>query len=120
MATFALLLFWTSFAAHHLAMTNNLPFDELLIRKSALVLRALKNNLRQKILKLIHQQQTITVTEIYIKLRIEQSVASQHLKILRDAKIVDTQRDGKKIYYTINYSRMATIQKAADGILATP
>lgn len=100
-------------------MTNPLSLDEMLVRKSALVLRALKNNLRQKILKLIHQQQTITVTEIYSKLRIEQSVASQHLRILRDAQIVDARRDGKKIYYTINYSKLVTIQKATNGILAS-
>ena len=46
-----------------------------------------------------------------MKLRIEQSVASQHLAILRRAGIVITQRDGKFIHYTVNHSRIDEIKK---------
>ena len=99
-------------------MTNDLLLDERLIRKGALVLRALKNNKRQKIIRLIHQRQEITVTEIYTQLKIEQSVASQHLRILRDARLVKFQRDGKKIYYSIDYNRLASIQQATEEALA--
>ena len=51
----------------------------------------------------------MTVTEIYIKLRLEQSVASQHLAILRRADVLTTERDGKFIYYSINTKRMEEI-----------
>ena len=81
------------------------------LKKAALVLRAMNHKLRQQILSLIDTEKKITVTEIYVRLRLEQSVASQHLAILRRAGIVVTQRDGKFIYYTVNHARIAEINK---------
>ena len=79
------------------------------LKKAALVLRALNHKLRQQLLKLIEDEKKITVTEIYVRLRLEQSVASQHLAILRKAGIVNTERDGKFIFYTVNYKRLDEI-----------
>jgi DNA-binding transcriptional ArsR family regulator len=59
-----------------------LKVDLLHSKKAAMILRALNHKLRQQILKLIDEHQKMTVTEIYVKLRLEQSVASQHLAIL--------------------------------------
>ena len=81
------------------------------LKKAALVLRALNHKLRQQILALIETEKKITVTEIYVHMRLEQSVASQHLAILRRAGIVATQRDGKFIYYTVNYKRIEEINQ---------
>jgi DNA-binding transcriptional ArsR family regulator len=53
----------------------------------------------------------MTVTEIYVKLRLEQSVASQHLAILRKAGFVKTDRDGKFIYYSVNAERLDELNK---------
>ena len=75
-----------------------------------MVLRALNHKLRQQLLKLIEEEKKITVTEIYVRLRLEQSVASQHLAILRKAAIVITQRDGKFIYYSVNFKRLEEIE----------
>lgn len=83
--------------------------DYLKIKKAALVLRALNHKLRQQIIKTINEHKRITVTELYVKLRLEQSVASQHLAILRKAEIVSTTRDGKFIFYTINEERIVAI-----------
>jgi len=81
------------------------------LKKAALVLRAMNHKLRQQILSLIDTEKKITVTEIYVRLRLEQSVASQHLAILRRAGIVLTQRDGKFIYYTVNHKRIEEMDK---------
>ena len=51
----------------------------------------------------------MTVTEIYVKLRVEQSVASQHLAILRRAEFVQTSRDGKNIHYSLNTARLEEV-----------
>ena len=59
--------------------------------------------------KLLEDQGQMTVTEIYVKLRLEQSVASQHLAILRNAGVVKTERDGKFIYYSLNNERIAEL-----------
>lgn len=84
-----------------------LSYDVL--RKAVLTLRALNHKLRKDILELIEKKGKITVTEIYVKLRLEQSVTSQHLAILRRASIVITERDGKFVYYKINKAKVAEV-----------
>ena len=88
------------------------------LKKGALVLRALNHKLRQQILGLIESEKKITVTEIYVRMRLEQSVASQHLAILRRAGIVTTQRDGKFIYYTVNHKRISEITAVVEDLVA--
>ena len=76
------------------------------LRKASMVFRAVNHPLRQQMLKIIHQVGKMTVTELYHKLRLEQSVASQHLAILRGAGLVKTERKAKNIYYSVNYQRL--------------
>ena len=95
----------------------DLSIDNQQLKKGSLVIRALKHKLRQQILKLIHDKGEIAVTDIYVKLRLEQSVASQHLAILRKPGIVITKRDGKKIYYSVNYQRLKQINQLMEGVL---
>ncbi len=87
------------------------------LRKSALVLRALNHELRQDIIELLNNEGELNVTDIYVRLRIEQSVASQHLAILRKAGIVETNRNGKFINYSINKERLNEIADFIDNIL---
>ena len=91
--------------------SQTLKINLVNLKKAALVLRSMNHKLRQQILALIDSEKKITVTEIYVRLRLEQSVASQHLAILRRAGIVITQRDGKFIYYTVNHKRIEEINK---------
>lgn len=96
---------------------NELKVDLLNLKKASLILRAINHKLRQQILKLIDEAGRITVTEIYVKLRLEQSVASQHLAILRKAGFVKTERDGKFIYYTVNPERLEDLNKFVESLL---
>lgn len=96
---------------------TELKIDVMQLKKAALVLRAVNHKLRQQIMKLIHQHGKMTVTEIYVKLRLEQSVASQHLAILRKAGFVNTLRDGKFIFYSVNYSRLEHVHSIAQDLL---
>lgn len=91
--------------------------DYLKIKKAALVLRALNHKLRQQIIKTINEHKRITVTELYVKLRLEQSVASQHLAILRKAEIVSTVREGKFIFYTINEGRIVAVNEFVKNLV---
>jgi len=97
--------------------SSELKIDVLQLKKAALILRAINHKLRQQMLKLIYQSGKMTVTEIYVKLRLEQSVASQHLAILRKAGYVVTVRDGKFIYYSINQDRIDQIHNIAQELL---
>jgi len=94
-----------------------LRVDLYSMKKAALVLRALNHKLRQQILKLIDEHGKMTVTELYVKMRLEQSVASQHLAILRKAGFVKTDRDGKFIYYSVNEQRMEEVNQFAHDLL---
>jgi len=86
------------------------------LRKAVLVLRAVNHKLRQRIINLLEESDTITVTDIYIKLRLEQSVASQHLAILRRAGVVITERKGKFIYYSLDEDRLAQISALVEEL----
>ena len=77
-------------------------FDMKKVTNASLVLRALKNPLRQRIFTVIKENPGIKVTEVYSKLNIEQAVASQHLAILRQSGIVRTQREGRMIQYYLH------------------
>ena len=98
-------------------MEGPLQIDYLSIKKAALVLRALNHELRQQMIKLLEENQRMTVTDLYVQLRLEQSVASQHLAILRRASIVKAERDGKFIYYRINEDRVRRINSFVETLL---
>lgn len=91
--------------------------DYLKFKKAALILRAINHKLRQKIVQTIYEQKRISVTDLYIKLRLEQSVASQHLAILRKADIVSTIREGKFIFYTVNIDRLQELLTFSNNLV---
>lgn len=74
--------------------------------KSLAVVRAIRHPLRQKMLQYMHAQGEMTVTDLYIQLRMEQSLTSQHLALLRQTGIVKTRREGKFVFYAIDYERL--------------
>ncbi len=90
---------------------DQIRLDYVAVKSAAMTLRAINHKLRQQIIKLLNENKTMKVTEIYVKLRLEQSVASQHLAILRRANIVITERDGKFIHYALNHERIASVAK---------
>ncbi len=103
-----------------LALSNGDSFaqiDLVQTKKTAAILRAVNHKLRQTMLKLLNDNAKMTVTEMYVKLRIEQSVASQHLAILRRANIVLTKREGKFIFYSVNYARIVELSAFMEEFL---
>ncbi len=96
---------------------QSISLDYTELRKAVLVLRAVNHKLRQKMVEMISEQKRMTVTEIYVKLRLEQSVASQHLAILRRAGVVITERDGKFIFYSVDHSRVGHISEIVDELV---
>lgn len=92
-------------------MERELRIDYQIMRKSMIVLRAVNHKLRQEMIQLIDSKGKMTVTDLYVKLRLEQSVASQHLALLRRAGVVITTRDGKYIYYSVDHQRLDEISR---------
>lgn len=86
-------------------------FEKKMIEDSSEILRAIAHPLRVSLLNFIEKEQPIKVYEIHSQLSLDQSLASQHLKILRDANLVRTERKGKNIYYTVDRPKITHIIK---------
>ncbi len=82
------------------------------LRASSNIFRALAHPLRMRIVSVIWSRDAICVNEIFETLGIEQSLASQHLRILRQASLVTTYRQGKFVYYTVDRHKMLTVRRA--------
>ncbi|MCB0706012.1 MAG: helix-turn-helix transcriptional regulator [Saprospiraceae bacterium] len=95
----------------------DIKLDYAELRKAVMVLRAVNHKLRQRVIDALEEHKIMTVTDIYIKLRLEQSVASQHLAILRRAGVVKTDRQGKFIYYSLDEDRMIQISRLVEELV---
>lgn len=84
-----------------------IPADDKLGTATS-IMRAIAHPLRIQILSTIDGRGSACVHEIYETLHIEQSVASQQLRILRLAGLVTARRDGKFIYYEVDYNKVNT------------
>ena len=96
---------------------TTIAIDYYRVKKVALMLRAINHKTRQRMIKLIDNKRKISVGEIYVSMRLNQSVVSLHLSILRKAGVVRAERDGRFIYYTINHKRIQEINQLIQGIL---
>ncbi|MEL7122108.1 MAG: metalloregulator ArsR/SmtB family transcription factor [Bacteroidota bacterium] len=87
------------------------------LQLSSEILRAIAHPLRMKILEFIDQNDTINVNKIYNTLNLEQSITSQHLRILRLAGLVATEREGKFIHYSLDYDKIDNTVNAINSFL---
>ena len=98
---------------------TKVTFNVERLQYSADVLYALAHPLRLRILEFIDQNEKINVNKIYRALNIEQSITSQHLRILRLAGIVNAEKDGKFMHYSIHYDTLYRTEKAINGFMET-
>lgn len=69
--------------------------------QTASKLRAISHPMRIAIIDLLSDGKQLSVTEIYESLDIEQATASHHLNILKNKGVLNSKREGKKIYYSL-------------------
>ena len=98
-------------------MVEFTEYNLKMLKAAVINLKAISHKLRIKIIDHLRKVGSATVTEVYIALRCEQSVASQHLAWLRDAGVVTTERQGKYIKYKVNETALNTILECA-GVIA--
>jgi DNA-binding CsgD family transcriptional regulator/DNA-binding transcriptional ArsR family regulator len=91
--------------------------DAKAIQKAAGIYRAINHSLRLQIIGIIHKAGAINVTPIIQQLKLEQSLISAHLKILRDAKIVKTEKKGNSVFYSINYQEIHRVSVLAEKLV---
>ena len=93
-------------------------FNNEKLHYSSELMRALAHPLRLRILEFIDRQGAINVNKIYNTLNIEQSITSQHLKILKMAGVVHAEKHGKFVTYEIDYEVIKRADKAVRKFLA--
>lgn len=96
---------------------TKVTFNNERLQVSSEILRALAHPLRLKILEFIDRNETINVNKIYNTLNLEQSITSQHLRIMRNAGILHAERDGKFVHYTIDYEIIERAEFAINNFL---
>ena len=71
-------------------------------------LKAIAHPVRLSVIQLLSEGNRLNVTEIYLKLGLEQAVVSQHLSILKDKNILNATREGKHKYYFLRDVQIIT------------
>jgi DNA-binding transcriptional ArsR family regulator len=96
---------------------TKVTFQQEKLTVSTELMRALAHPLRLKILEFLDQNKNIQVNQIYNTLKIEQSIASQHLRILKNAGVLVADKDGKFMHYNIDYQRVSNAVKAINRFM---
>lgn len=106
-------------------LTDTAPvFRARPLESSSRVLHALAHPLRMRLITYIRQRGGASVQAICRELDVEQSLASQQLRILRQAGLARSERDGKHVHYLVDEERYTRVVGAvsrfldADGVLA--
>ncbi len=90
-----------------------LDIDKLEMATSKL--RAIAHPMRIAIIDLLNENQ-LSVIEIYENLNIEQASASHHLNILKSKGVLSSQRNGKKIFYSLENQTLREIIECINRI----
>ena len=75
------------------------------------IFKALSDDNRLKIFKLVQQEQSICACKLLSKLEISQSTLSHHMQVLVDAKLLDVKKDGKWSNYSVNHETLDKVSK---------
>ena len=67
--------------------------------------KALSNEERIEIVKLLLKNREMFAQDVERHFYLEQSTTSHHLNILRNAGITKSRKEGRKIFYSIDYPR---------------
>lgn len=92
----------------------NLNYND--VRNVTLFVRVFDNKVRWAIMQQLQKKDYMNVTELYVALRMEQSVVSSHLAAMRRIGLVATNRDGKCVYYSVNYPAILKLKSIIELI----
>lgn len=85
------------------------------IKTKSDIFSLLGSEVRLSIVSLLSQYKKLCVCDISDILNISQSSISQHLRKLKDGKLIDNVRDGSTIFYFVNYDMNSFINKIMEG-----
>lgn len=92
-------------------------FDETEIGERATAFSALGDEIRLKMIRLLAQHEALCVCEIQGAFDVEQPTVSHHLKVLRDANLVDVRRHGTWAYYSLRKDALKALTQELVGVI---
>ena len=87
------------------------------LESSSRVLHALAHPLRMRLVTFIRERGGASVQAICSELDVEQSLASQQLRILRQAGLARSEREGKHVHYLVDEERYLSVVGAVARFL---
>jgi DNA-binding transcriptional ArsR family regulator len=82
------------------------------IQELAKIFKALSDPNRLKIIKFLSEKNGyLCVNALCNKLKLSQSAVSQHLRVLRNMSIVESNKEGLNVYYKINEESISKFKR---------
>jgi ArsR family transcriptional regulator len=81
------------------------------------LLKVIADENRLKILCCLLKNNEQCVCDIWQNLNIPQNLTSHHLKVLRDAGLLNSHKQGLKVIYSINKAEMVKFQSLLNNVL---
>jgi DNA-binding transcriptional ArsR family regulator len=88
---------------------DNVELNAKKLEQLASRLKAIAHPVRIAIIEMLSNDSRLSVTEIYQLLDIEQAAASHHLNIMKNKGILESRREGKKIFYSLQNESLSEI-----------
>lgn len=82
----------------------------------ALAAKALGHPVRVRILRLLAERQACVTGELVAELPLSQSTIYEHLRILREAGLIQGEIDGPRVSYCVNRAGLAALKQAVAGL----
>lgn len=89
-----------------------------IVKDQIVMLKLLGKRMSKQIIDMLNERREMCMTDIMIKLRCEQSMASQRLNDLERYRILHVRQAGKQRYYSLNIDRIEQIQGALNRFFA--
>jgi DNA-binding transcriptional ArsR family regulator len=86
---------------------RNIDVEEL--SAMADVLKVIAHPVRLEIIELLEVIPKMCVSEMLDRINIEQSQLSHHLSKMKDKGVLKSERDGKKIFYSLGFDQITRI-----------
>lgn len=86
------------------------------LENASQILKAMAHPIRVSIMALLEGKK-LNVTQIYETLSLEQSVVSHHLGILRDKGVLNAERDGKNVFYSLKSELLSSVIECVTNCL---
>lgn len=70
--------------------------------------KALSDETRQRILQVLQEKGEVCVSDLVGMVNVSQPTISHHLMLLKNARLVNSRREGKQIFYSIDRANVLT------------